>query len=254
MILRHLSCFRRVVIQLTQISWLALLIRDVLVIALILSEHGYYTQAFNAPEQPWFVKHNLCIVRNHIYITRLHNLSSVLGNPLHLSVCVSCGFIIEVDVPVSLFLTVTILSSIGRWNATGKLAVGRTLTTPQWTPGVSVHRLTLPHGWNPLLLTRWPSRPRAAPHICDVPTQTRTWHQSPCLDGPGRSALRCDAGQCALPTHIPKFLNRHKTASTKTHFTITEAWLCFLSWPKFPLACPELFQFRCKHMYEYIAN
>lgn len=221
-------------------SWLALLIRDMLITALILLEHGYYTQAFNAPEQPLFVKHNLRIVRNHIYITRLHNLSSVLGNPLHLT--------------VSLFLTVTVLSSTGRWNATGKLAVGRTLTTPRWTPGVSVRRLTLPLGWNPRLLTRSPSRPRAAPHICGVPTRTHTWRQSPCLDGPGRSASRCDAGHCGPLPHTPTFPNRHRTASAKTHFTITEACLCFLSWPK---ACPSMsvsFQFRCKHMYEYIAN
>lgn len=201
------------------------------------AEHGYYTLAFNAPEQPWFVKHNLCIVRNHIYITWLHNLSSVLGNPLHLSV--SCGFIIEVHVTVSLFLTVTVLSSTGRWNATGKLAVGRTLTTPQWMPGVLVHRLTLPRGWNPLHLMRSPSRRRAAPHICGVPTRTHTWRQSPCLDGPGRSASRCDAGQCAPPhTQISE---QAQDCIYKNTFYHNWSMTLFLSWPKLVLACPEVF-------------
>lgn len=113
------------------------------------------------------------------------------------------------------------LECIGQWNATGKVLAVRNLTTPPWTTGVLVRRLTLLHGWNPLLLTRSPSRPLAALHICGVHTQTHTWRQSPCLDSRERSALRCDAEQWGPPAPPPppslctsdQKINRHKTGA-----------------------------------------
>lgn len=86
------------------------------------------------------------------------------------------------------------LPSAGQWSAAGQTLVARNSTTHPWTPGVSVQRLTRPPGWSPLLRTRWPSRPHAAPHTCGGPTQTHTWPWSPCSDSTGRSASRCDGG------------------------------------------------------------
>lgn len=86
------------------------------------------------------------------------------------------------------------LLSAGQWSATGKTLVVRNSTTHPWTLGVSVQRLTLHPGWNPLLRMRWPSRPRAAPRTCGGRTQTRTWPRSPCSDSPERSVSRCDRG------------------------------------------------------------
>lgn len=84
------------------------------------------------------------------------------------------------------------LTIVGRWSATGKALVVRSSTIHPWTMAVSVQRLTLLRGWNPRLLTRSPSRPRAARHTCGAHTRTHTWRQSPCSDSRERSALRCD--------------------------------------------------------------
>lgn len=116
----------------------------------------------------------------------------------------------------SLCLTASVVSSsAGRWNTTDMAVAGRISTTPRWTRAVSVRRLTLPRGWSPLPLTRWPSRPRAAPHNCGGPTRTHTWRRSRCLDARERSASRFDASVDAPrpdPLHpVLTSLNRHKT-------------------------------------------
>lgn len=125
--------------------------------------------------------------------TWLHLLSSDLYNRLTNCTCVSHGIVF------TWFLTATVFSSAGRWNATDKALVVRTSTTLPWIMVVSVHRLTLLRGRNPRLPTKLPSRPRAALHTCGGRTQTHTWPQSPCLDGRERSALRCDAGRYGRP-------------------------------------------------------
>lgn len=112
-----------------------------------------------------------------------------------------------------------IFLSVGQWNATGMVLVGRNLTTLPWTLGVSVRRLTRPRGWDPRLLTRLPSSPRAALHTCGARTRTRTWRQSLCLDSQERSASRCEAGWCGNATSLvirPKDQRKQETGLTRT--------------------------------------
>ena len=73
------------------------------------------------------------------------------------------------------------------------------MTTRPWSLQAIVRHLTLRRGWNPLLLTRLPSKPRAALRICAARTQTHTWQRNPSSDSRERSASRCEAGRWERP-------------------------------------------------------